>query len=64
MGEVSYQGAVGGFVFICPVSGRIKVRLYATSNDRAILLRPERVGLPGTRRPNIFRLRNLGAQSL
>jgi hypothetical protein len=33
MGEVSYQGAVGGFVFVCPVSGRIKVRLYATTEQ-------------------------------
>ncbi len=30
MGDPSYQGAIGGYVFACPVSGRIKVKLYAT----------------------------------
>jgi hypothetical protein len=33
MGEESYQGASGGFVFVCPVSGRIKVKLYATTKQ-------------------------------
>jgi hypothetical protein len=31
MGDESYQGAKGGFVFTCPSSGTIKVKLYATS---------------------------------
>jgi hypothetical protein len=31
MGTESYQGAKGGFVFTCPSSGTIKVKLYATS---------------------------------
>jgi hypothetical protein len=31
MGAESYQGAKGGFVFACPSSGTIKVKLYATS---------------------------------
>ena len=33
MGAQSYQGAVGGFVFVCPISGRIKTKLYATQED-------------------------------
>jgi hypothetical protein len=30
MGTESYQGGVGGFVFVCPVSGKIKAKLYST----------------------------------
>jgi hypothetical protein len=30
IGVESYEGAVGGFVFVCPVSGTIKAKLYAT----------------------------------
>ncbi len=33
MGEESYQGAVGGFVFVYSASGTIKVKLYATSKQ-------------------------------
>ncbi len=33
MGTESYQGAVGGFVFVCPSSGTIKVKLYATTKQ-------------------------------
>ena len=38
MGEDSYQGAVGGFVFACPASGTIKVKLYATSKQFPAIL--------------------------
>ena len=38
MGEVSYQGAKGGFVFVCPVSGRIKVKLYASTKQYPAIL--------------------------
>jgi hypothetical protein len=38
MGEESYQGAVGGFVFVCPSSGTIKVKLYATSKQFPAIL--------------------------
>jgi hypothetical protein len=31
MGVESYQGAKGGFVFVCPVSGMIKIKLYGTT---------------------------------
>jgi hypothetical protein len=31
LGPESYQGAAGGYVFVCPVSGTVKVKLYATS---------------------------------
>jgi hypothetical protein len=31
MGNESYQGAKGGFVFVCPVSGSMKVKLYASA---------------------------------
>ncbi len=37
-GEESYQGAVGGFVFVCPSSGTIKVKLYATSKQFPAIL--------------------------
>ena len=38
MGDESYQGAVGGFVFACPASGTIKVKLYATSKQFPAIL--------------------------
>ncbi len=34
LGEESYQGAKGGFVFVCPSTGTIKVKLYATSEEQ------------------------------
>jgi hypothetical protein len=33
MGSESYQGGIGGFVFACPVSGRIKAKLYSTQEQ-------------------------------
>jgi hypothetical protein len=33
MGDPSYQGATGGYVFVCPVAGRIKVKLYASADQ-------------------------------
>ena len=38
MGDPSYQGAIGGYVFACPVSGRIKVKLYATTEQYPAML--------------------------
>ncbi len=38
MGAESYQGAKGGFVFVCPVSGRIKVKLYASTKQFPAIL--------------------------
>ena len=38
MGEESYQGAKGGFVFVCPSTGTIKVKLYATSEQFPAIL--------------------------
>jgi hypothetical protein len=38
MGEESYQGAKGGFVFICPVSGAMKVKLYASTKQFPAIL--------------------------
>jgi hypothetical protein len=38
MGEESYQGAKGGFVFPCPSSGTIKVKLYASSEQFPAIL--------------------------
>ena len=38
MGQESYQGAKGGFVFVCPVSGRMKVKLYATTKQYPAIL--------------------------
>jgi hypothetical protein len=38
MGGESYQGAKGGFVFVCPVSGRIKVKLYASTKQYPAIL--------------------------
>jgi hypothetical protein len=38
MGEESYQAAKGGFVFTCPSSGTIKVKLYATSAQFSAIL--------------------------
>ena len=33
MGSESYEGAVGGFVFVCPASGTVKKKLYATTEQ-------------------------------
>jgi hypothetical protein len=33
MGSESYQGGIGGFVFVCPVSGKIKTKLYSTQEQ-------------------------------
>ncbi len=30
MGTESYEGGIGGFVFVCPVSGTIKTKIYST----------------------------------
>ncbi len=38
LGEESYQGAKGGFVFVCPSAGTIKVKLYATSEQFPAIL--------------------------
>jgi hypothetical protein len=38
MGVESYQGAKGGFVFVCPVSGKIKVKLYGTTKQFPAIL--------------------------
>jgi hypothetical protein len=38
MGEESYQGAKGEFVFTCPSSGTIKVKLYATAEQFPAIL--------------------------
>ena len=38
MGDPSYQGAIGGYVFACPVSGRIKVKLYASTEQYPAML--------------------------
>jgi hypothetical protein len=38
MGMQSYQGAKGGFVFVCPVSGRMKVKLYASTKQYPAIL--------------------------
>jgi hypothetical protein len=38
MGEESYQGAKGGFIFVCPVSGRMKVKLYASTKQYPAIL--------------------------
>ncbi len=38
MGDPSYQGAIGGYVFACPVSGRTKVKLYATTEQYPAML--------------------------
>ena len=38
LGEESYQGAKGGFVFVCPSTGTIKVKLYATSEQFPAIL--------------------------
>jgi hypothetical protein len=38
MGTESYQGAVEGFVFVCPSSGTIKVKLYATTKQFPAIL--------------------------
>ena len=33
MGCESYQGGIGGFVFVCPVSGRIRAKLYSSQDQ-------------------------------
>jgi hypothetical protein len=33
MGSESYEGGIGGFVFACPVSGKIKAKLYSTQQQ-------------------------------
>ena len=38
MGDPSYQGAIGGYVFACPVSGCIKVKLYASAEQYPAML--------------------------
>jgi len=38
LGDPSYQGAIGGYVFACPVSGRIKIKLYATTEQYPAML--------------------------
>jgi hypothetical protein len=38
MGTEIYQGAVGDFVFVCPSSGTIKVKLYATTKQFPAIL--------------------------
>ena len=38
MGDESYQGAKGGFVFVCPVSGKMIVKLYATTKQFPAIL--------------------------
>ena len=38
MGDESYQGAKGGFVFVCPVSGSMKVKLYASTKQFPAIL--------------------------
>ena len=38
MGDESYQGAKGGFVFVCPVSGTMKVKLYASTKQFPAIL--------------------------
>ncbi len=30
MGTESYEGGIGGFVFVCPVSETIKAKIYST----------------------------------
>jgi hypothetical protein len=42
MGEESYQEAKGGFVFVCPSSGAIKVKLYASSEQFPAIPSPAR----------------------
>ncbi len=38
MGEESYQGAKVGFVFVCPVSGTMKVKLFASTKQFPAIL--------------------------
>ena len=38
MGELSYQAAKGGVVFVCPVSGTIITKLYGTSEQYPAIL--------------------------
>ena len=38
MGTESYEGAVGGFVFVCPSSGTVRKKLYATTEQFPAIL--------------------------
>ncbi len=38
MGDESYQVAKGGFVFVCPMSGMIKVKLHASTKQFPAIL--------------------------
>jgi hypothetical protein len=38
LGVESYQGAKGGFIFVCPVSGKIKTKLYGTTKQFPAIL--------------------------
>ena len=38
MGSLSYQGGIGGFVFVCPISGKIKAKLYSSQEQFPAIL--------------------------
>jgi hypothetical protein len=38
LGVESYQGAKGGFIFVCPVSGKIKTKLYGSTKQFPAIL--------------------------
>ena len=38
MGVPSYEGAVGGFVFVCPASGSLRTKLYANKEQFPAIL--------------------------
>ncbi len=38
MGDPSYRGAIGGYLFVCPVSGQIKVKFYGTTEQYPAML--------------------------
>jgi hypothetical protein len=38
MGVQSYEGGIGGFVFVCPVSGTIKTKIYSTLSQYPAVL--------------------------
>ena len=38
MGTESYEGAVGGFVFVYPSSGTVRKKLYATTEQFPAIL--------------------------
>ena len=40
LGGESYEGAVGGFVFVCPSSGTLQRKLYATTEQFPAILFP------------------------